>query len=83
MSESKIPRSIQEIQQAYQQLALRSGHLQYEISEKSKDLALINVEMRDLNFEFITAKSTEEKAKVAAATPVEATPAQPTPEAVS
>ena len=70
MSEYKAPRPMQTIQQEYQNLALRSGNLQYEISEKSKDLALINTAMRELNFEFIASREADEKEKAAAAAPV-------------
>lgn len=53
-------RSVQEIQQEYQNLAFKSGNLQYEISQKKKDLDLLNSSMRDLNFEYIAAKEAED-----------------------
>lgn len=71
MSEDKkAPRSTQEIQQEYQNLAFRAGNLQYELSQKGKDLTLINDQMRNLNFEFISSKEAEDAAaKLASDTP--------------
>lgn len=67
MSEEKKQRDTKTIQQEYSNLAFRAGNLQYEISEKGKDLALLNNSMRDLNFEFIGAKAAEDAAAKASA----------------
>lgn len=68
MNEEKKPvRSTAEIQQEYQNLAFRAGNLFYELSQRTNDLDLLKVAMRDLNFEFIAAKEAEAKAAPAAA----------------
>lgn len=59
MSDTK--RTFETIQTEYQQLALKSGHIQYQIYAFSKDLQLLNDQMRDLNFEGAKLKSEEEK----------------------
>lgn len=62
MSEENKKRSLQDIGQEYQQLAFKAGNLQYAISEQTKDLGLLNSQMRDLNFEFNKVKAQEEAA---------------------
>lgn len=64
MSESK--KSSQSIQQEYNQLAFRAGNLQYAIRENSKDLDLLNSQMRDLSLEYISVQAEEQKAADAA-----------------
>lgn len=64
MSENK-PRAVGEIQQEYQGLCVRAGHIQYQIATMAKDLDLLNNTMRDLNFE--AAASQVEAAKAAEA----------------
>lgn len=54
-------RTFETIQTEYQQLALRAGHTQYQIHALSKDLALLNEQMRDLNFEGAKIKAESEK----------------------
>lgn len=44
-------RSVAEIQQEYTGLAMKSGQLQYQVFTLSKDLEILNKQMRDLNFE--------------------------------
>lgn len=62
MSETK-KRTIEEIQQQYQGLCLRAGHLQYQINAHELDLEQINSTLRDLNLEAAAVKEAEEKAK--------------------
>lgn len=57
MSESTKTRTVDDIQQEYQQGCLRAGHLQYQISALSKDLDLLNESMRELNLEANAIKS--------------------------
>lgn len=75
MSESeKKVRTVPEIQNEYQGLCLRAGHLNYQIYALSKDLDMVQNSLRDLNIEAATAQAAE---KAAAATPAEgATSAQ-------
>lgn len=54
-------RTFETVQTEYQQLALRSGHIQYQLHALTKDLALLNDQMRDLNFEGAKIKGEEEK----------------------
>jgi hypothetical protein len=63
----KKDRSVAEIQQEYQQLCFKAGHLQYQIDALSKDLAVLNGTMRDLNFEAAGAQAKEAEAKAALA----------------
>jgi hypothetical protein len=44
-------RTVEDIQQEYQQGCLRAAHLQYQISALSKDLDILNSSLRDLNLE--------------------------------
>lgn len=63
----KAPRTVAEIQQEYQQLCLRSGHLQYSIDAFTRDLKILNDKMRDLNFEGAAAQEADAKAAKAKA----------------
>lgn len=68
MSDKKT-RSIAEIQQEYQNLCLKAGHLQYQVYTYGKDLEMVNKELRDLNLEAATVKAAETKADVEAVAP--------------
>lgn len=70
MSEEKKSRSLQEIQSDYQNLCVKAGHIQYQISVMSEDLALVNKTLKDLNFEGAAAQA---KAAAEAPKPEEAT----------
>lgn len=61
MSDTK--RTFESVQTEYQQLALRTGHIQYQIAAFTKDLEILNEQMRDLNFEGAKLKGEEEAAK--------------------
>ncbi len=50
MSDNK-ERKVEDIQSEYGQLCTKAGHLQYQIYALSKDLALVNEQLRELNFE--------------------------------
>lgn len=78
MSEKKT-RTLDQIQQEYQNLCLKSGHMQYQIEALSVDLDMVNKEMRDLNFEAAAAKKAEaeQKAQAPAAAPAEQAQQQP------
>lgn len=56
MSEEKKSRTIQEIQQEYQNLCARAGHLQYTIKCTAEDLHQVNEQLKDLNLEAVSAK---------------------------
>lgn len=62
MSENK-KREISDIQQDYQNLCTKAGHVNYQISTLKKDLALINESLQTLN---------QEAAALTAATPAPA-----------
>lgn len=49
--ESKKSRTVAEIQSDYQNLCLKAGHIQYQVSALSKDLEMVNSSLRDLNLE--------------------------------
>lgn len=74
MSETKAKpeRTLQDIQQEYNGLCNKAGHLQYQIFTFKKDLDLVNSALRDLNFEAAalqanTAKKAAEEAQEKAA----------------
>lgn len=62
----KPKRSIPEIQGEYQTLCTKAGHVQYQIFTLSKDLEMMNQELRDLNLEAAAVKA-EEDAKASSA----------------
>ena len=62
MSDQKSHRPSKEIEAEYQNLTFRSGGLQYEIACKSKDLEMINDQLRQLAFEYIDSKKLEDAA---------------------
>lgn len=49
MSETK--RTIETIHKEYSELCAKAGHLNYQIYTLSKDLELVNQQLRDLNLE--------------------------------
>lgn len=59
-------RTLPEIQQEYQNLCLKAGHLQYQVSVFSGDLDMVNKELRSLNFEAAALKAEDEKASAKA-----------------
>lgn len=63
MSEAKKERSLPEIQTQYAELCTRAGHIQYQISALSKDLDLVNEELRKINLEAYESKKAEDAAK--------------------
>lgn len=46
-----VKRELSAIQEDYQRLCLKAGHLQYQIDVLSRDLELVNQTLRELNFE--------------------------------
>lgn len=74
MSESK--RSIPEIQQEYQNLCLKAGHVQYQLFTNQKDLELLNGELRKLNLEAAAVKAAQDSALAAVEAPAEVPAAQ-------
>jgi hypothetical protein len=60
MSEEKKVRSVSDIHVEYSQLCSRAGHLQYQLHVLSKDLDIINDQLRALNLEAATLSSKEE-----------------------
>jgi len=53
MTETK-KRTLEDIRNEYSQMCAKAGHLQYQIAELSKDLGVMNTQLRDLNFEATT-----------------------------
>ncbi len=51
MSETPKPRTLEDVQKEYNNLAYRAGHLQYELAVKSKDLDMLNEGMKSLSAE--------------------------------
>lgn len=74
----KQERTLEQVTQEYSQLCSKAGHAQYQIHVHTKDLELINKELRDLNFEAaaIQNKAKEEAAKAEEAPAEEAKPAE-------
>jgi len=77
----KTYRPVSEIQQQYQNLCTKAGHLQYQIFTLQKDLAMTNDTLRDLNVEAGESQKAAEAtaAKEAAAKAQEADAADPAP----
>jgi len=50
MSDNK-ERTVEVVHQEYSQLCARAGHLQYQVAVLSKDLEVVNEQLRELNFE--------------------------------
>ena len=61
MSEEKKLRSMEEIQTEFGTLCTKAGHLQYQISVFKEDLALLNAQIKELNFEAAKVKAAEGK----------------------
>ena len=78
MSE-KARRNIAEIQTDYQNMCLKAGHLQYQVYTYSKDLEMVNGQLRDLNLEAAASKAAEDKAAAEAKPALEAVPDAPSP----
>lgn len=72
MSEQK-KRELSEIQQDYQNLCTKAGHVNYQIVTLKKDLALINDSLQNLNQEAAALKAAEPAPAVAV---VEETPSE-------
>lgn len=68
MSETN-KRTIAEIQTEYQNLCLKAGHLQYQVYTFSKDLDMVNTELRALNLEAAAVKAAEASAPTPEAAP--------------
>lgn len=62
--EQKKARSSAEIQNEYQNLCARAGHIQYTINVMEGDLERINGALRDLNNEHSQVKQAEDAAKL-------------------
>lgn len=58
-------RSAAEIQNEYQNLCAKAGHIQYTIGVMQSDLSRINSALRDLNTEHAKVKQKESEATVA------------------
>ncbi len=56
MSDKRTP---EDIQKEFNNLVFKAGHLQFQIDCNTGDLEAINQTLRDLNFEFVTAKNAE------------------------
>lgn len=67
-AENKVAsnRPVSEIQTEYQGLCTKVGHIQYQIFVLSKDLALLNETLRDLNVEAARSQAAAQDAKVEA-----------------
>ncbi len=59
-------RTTAEILQEYNNLAYKSGHVQYTIVAHTKELAMINASLQSLSVEHAAAKLEEDKAAAAA-----------------
>lgn len=61
-----MERTIEQIQQEYQQGALKAGHISYQVYALKKDLELVNQALQNLNLEAaaLKAKQVEEKKEV-------------------
>ncbi len=78
----KPPRELPVIQQEYQNLCVKAGHLQYQIVTLQKDLDALNSTLRDLNFEGAgaAAKAKKDEAEKAAKELADASSSEPKPE---
>jgi hypothetical protein len=72
MEEKKKARTIAEITKDYSDLCAKAGDLGFKLFSFKNDLDQVQALMRDLNFEYVTAKNLAD-AVAAAAKPVEAT----------
>lgn len=53
--QKSAPRTPEQIQQEYAQLCIKAGDLGYKIQAFQKDLDMVHGQLRDLNFEYVTA----------------------------
>ena len=60
---SEVKRTVAEIQQDYQGLAMKAGHTQYQIYTLERDLELMNQTLRDLNIEASKIQQEEKSAE--------------------
>lgn len=58
MSDKPV-RSFAQIQEEYQKLCYRAGHIQYQVYTYQRDLDSLNSTLRDLNIEAAAAKNAE------------------------
>lgn len=64
MSESeKKAREMSDVQQEYQSLCVKAGHLQYQIFALNKDLELVNEALKSLNLEAASMHAAAQKAE--------------------
>jgi prefoldin subunit 5 len=56
----KPNRSIEEIHQDYSRICSQAGHVQYQIAVLSKDLELLNSQLKDLNLEAAKVQAAKE-----------------------
>lgn len=68
--ESKKERAVIEIQKEYTEVCAKVGDAQYRRHCVDKDIALLNEQLQELNFEAIAAHRREQEAKAAAETSV-------------
>lgn len=64
--EFKAPRDLPTIQREYSNLCTRAGDIQYKVSALSGDLAVLNAQLKDLNFEAVASAEAASKAEAAA-----------------
>lgn len=67
MSETNKKRSSKEVQVAFTQVCVKAGELKWQIRNMEKDLAMHEVELDALSFEYKSALRAEEEAAKAAA----------------
>ncbi len=77
MSEQK-QRTSEDIVKEFNNLAFRAGNIQYEVSEKTKELSMLNETLRSLTLEFNKVKAAEQ-AEAAAKAAEAAKPAEEAP----
>ena len=61
MSEEKKERTVDSIHREYSELCARAGHIQYQIAVMSKDLELINEQLKTLNLEAASKQAKKEE----------------------
>lgn len=62
----KAPRPLEQVQQDYASLCAKVGDMQYRRDSLDKDIALVNKQLRDLNFEAIASAQAAQAAKAEA-----------------
>lgn len=58
-----MARNLEQLQKEYGQMCVKAGNLQYQIYALSKDLALLNQSMQDINIESTTLPKEEPAAQ--------------------